>query len=242
LQRAQAEAAEEVHNLYAEDKAHLEFCLSELKRLEKELNALYDRLTAEHTDAQRAQQQAERLTHDLSAQLQEHRSRADRMTERFEDLQRQQQGSQAELAVAREQRSVAEAGLAHERAHHEAMRAQLTTATAESAAAGAQVAALEERCSQQQETLGYFRADLRGKVEELATSRTAMAALQQGFREISRTVAAAQSALQELRIARQGLALRHVRGLFPKEGARTAAKTAESREHFGAPAGPRATS
>ncbi|RYF05025.1 MAG: hypothetical protein EOO40_10650 [Deltaproteobacteria bacterium] len=74
------------------------------------------------------------------------------MTERFEDQQWQQQGSQSELAVAREQRSVAEAGLAQQRAHQDAMRTQLTTATAERAAVGAQVAALEERCNQQQET------------------------------------------------------------------------------------------
>jgi chromosome segregation ATPase len=241
LQRAQAEAAGEVHDLYAEDKAHLEFCLSELKRLEKEVDALHDRLTAEQADAQRAHHQAESVSRDLSAQLQEHRSRADRMTERFEDLQRQHQGSQAELAVAREQRSVAEASLAQERAGQEAVRAQLSTATADCAAAGAQVAALEERCNQQQETLGYFRADLRGKSEELGTSRTAMAALQQEFREASRAAAAAESALQELRMARRGLSSRqHVQGLLLKKGARTAAKAPESSKQSRAATGPRA--
>ncbi|RYF51145.1 MAG: hypothetical protein EOO38_03935 [Cytophagaceae bacterium] len=239
LQRAQAEAAGEVHDLYAEDKAHLEFCLSEIKRLEKEVDELHDRLTAEQMDAQRAQQRAEGLTRDLSMQLQEHRARADRMTERFEDLQRQQQGSQAELAVAREQRSVAEAGLAHERAHQESMRAQLEKATAERAAAGAQVAALEERCNQQQETLGYFRADLRGKSEELTTSRSAMAALQQELRETSRATAAAESALQKLRIARQELPLHYVRGLLRKAGAHKSAQVSAARKPITAAARPK---
>ncbi|RYF38963.1 MAG: hypothetical protein EOO38_24015 [Cytophagaceae bacterium] len=117
------------------------------------------------------------------------------------------------------------------------MHAQLATATAENAAAGAQIAALEERCNQQQKTLGHFRADLRGKSEELATFRTAKAALQQEFREASRAAAAAEFALQELRMARQGLPLQHVRGLLPKAGA----SKSVARQRISATAGPKAS-
>jgi hypothetical protein len=104
-----------------------------------------------------------------------------------------------------------------------------------------QVATLEERCNQQQETLGYFRADLRGKSEELTTSRSAMAALQQELREARRPAASAESAIQELHIARQGLSLQRVRGLLQKAEPRTGVKRSESRGHSNAIADSKST-
>jgi chromosome segregation ATPase len=202
LQRAQAETAEEVHGLYAEDKGHLEFCLTELKRLEEEADGLQEALAAEKTEVQRSQNQAQEHTRDLEEQLQEQRARADRMTERFEDLQRQHHNSQAELAVAREQRGVAEAALTHQRAQHETLQTHLAAATAENVGKGAQLASFQERCAQQQETLGYFRADLKTKVDELGASRAAATTLQQELREATRAAASAEAALQELRNSR----------------------------------------
>jgi chromosome segregation ATPase len=216
LQRAQAETAEEVHNLYTEDKGHLEFCLTELKRLEQEAETLQEALAAGKTEAERFQRQAEVQTRELAQQLQEQRNRADRMTERFEDLQRQHHSNQAELAVAREQRSAAEASLAHQRAQYAALQTQLAAATTENAATGAEVASLKERCTQQQETLGYFRADLKTRVGELENSRATVSALQQELREATKAAASAEAALQELRSVRENPPARRVHNLLWK--------------------------
>jgi hypothetical protein len=43
LQRFREEAALEVHAMYADDKAHLDFCMSEMQRLEKEVDRLNER-------------------------------------------------------------------------------------------------------------------------------------------------------------------------------------------------------
>ena len=216
LQRAQGEAAEEVHNLYVEDKEHLDFCLAELKRLENEAEGLQRTLALERRKAEQTQQQAEGQARELIEQLQTQRNRADRMTERFEDLQRQQQGSQAELAVAREQRHVAETSLAQERAQHETTRAQMAAATRESATQNARVASLEERCAQQQEMLGYFRGDLKAKSAELETLRAAATTLQQELREAGKAAAAAESALREQRSSHKSSQAHHLQGLLAR--------------------------
>ncbi|RYF48512.1 MAG: hypothetical protein EOO38_09940 [Cytophagaceae bacterium] len=78
------------------------------------------------------------------------------MTERSEDLQRQHQGSQTELTLAANNASLARPPWRWKKVDREAVRVQLATVTAGRAAAAAQVAALEERCTQQQETPGYF--------------------------------------------------------------------------------------
>lgn len=149
-----------------------------------------------------ARSQDARLTRDLTEQLQAQRLRADRVTERFEDLHRQHHNSQAELAVAREQRGVAEAALTHQHAQHETLQTHLAAATAENVGRRAQLASLQERCAQQQETLGYFRADLKTRVDELGVSRAATSALQQDLREVIKAAASAEASLQELRNSR----------------------------------------
>lgn len=189
MQRVRDDAAQEVHALYADDRAHLDFCLSEIRRLEKENEHLEGAMSSRETENRRSQAKMASEAKGLASKVSEERQRADRLTTRLEELQRQEKANTAELAVAREQRLLAERRYEEgqvARIEEQRTASSLATAYAEG---NIQLAAMQERCAQQQETLRYMRADLETKaqaVERLAHALGQAAARAEAALEASR--------------------------------------------------------